>query len=132
MKKKIEELNAEKNKLKAQIEELNEKLSEKDKDLDFKQKKIDLLEESQQEQHRNNTKFIQQIEELKMLNTRLMEKCEEFKNMLQKAKKQHAKELEEKLKQAQGSAQERESEIQVLKEMIKGVKMQLKSKDTDI
>ena len=111
MKKKIEELNAEINKLKAQIEELNEKLSEKDKDLDFKQKKIDLLEESQQEQHRNNTKFIQQIEELKMLNTRLMEKCEEFKNMLQKAKKQHAKELEEKLKQAQGSAQERESEI---------------------
>lgn len=47
-------------------------------------------------------------------------------------KKQHAAELKDKLTKATKRGDEVEAEIQVLKEMVKSVKLQLKSKDTDI
>jgi len=47
-------------------------------------------------------------------------------------KKQHEKDLKEKIHKASKHSQDVEAEIQVLKEMIKSVKMQVRSKDTDI
>ena len=49
-----------------------------------------------------------------------------------KLKKQHAQELKDKVANASKRSEDVEAEIQVLKEMIKSVKLQLKSKDTDI
>ena len=47
-------------------------------------------------------------------------------------KKQHEKDLKEKIHKASKHSEDVEAEIQVLKEMIKSVKMQVRSKDTDI
>lgn len=78
------------------------------------------------------TKMMSQIEQLKSLNTQAVERCEEMKAQIAKLKKQHAQELHEKLTKAGKHSEDVEAEIQVLKEMIKSVKLQLKSKDTDI
>ena len=61
-----------------------------------------------------------------------VEKAEELKAQIARLKKQHAQELHEKLTKASKHSEDVEAEIQVLKEMIKSVKLQLKSKDTDI
>ena len=47
-------------------------------------------------------------------------------------KKQHEKEMKDKVHKASKRSEDVEAEIQVLKEMIKSVKMQVRSKDTDI
>lgn len=47
-------------------------------------------------------------------------------------KKQHEKDLKDKIHKASKHSEDVEAEIQVLKEMIKSVKMQVRSKDTDI
>ena len=47
-------------------------------------------------------------------------------------KKQHETELKEKVLKASRHSDDVEAEIQVLKEMVKSVKMQVKSKDMDI
>ena len=57
-----------------------------------------------------------------------MRKIDEVNGALKAAKKKNhneGKDLQDKLK-------ERDSEVEVLKEMIRGSKLQLKSKDTDI
>jgi predicted transcriptional regulator len=66
------------------------------------------------------------------LNTKLMDKAEELKNQLIKIKKQYAQEIQDKVKEALREHRDQEQEIIVLKEMIKGVKFEVKSKDTDI
>ena len=61
-----------------------------------------------------------------------MDKCEELKNQIAALKKQHEKEMKDKVHKASKRSEDVEAEIQVLKEMIKSVKMQVRSKDTDI
>ena len=77
-------------------------------------------------------KQAKQINDLKEINATLMKKLEEMKTSLQKAKKQQSKENQDKLAEAIKKAQEMESEIQVLKEMVKAGKIQVKTKDTDL
>jgi len=57
---------------------------------------------------------------------------EELQNQLTAMKKQHETELKEKVLKASRHSDDVEAEIQVLKEMVKSVKMQVKSKDMDI
>ena len=60
------------------------------------------------------------------------EKQDEFKNAIAKLKKQHQQELAQAMNEAQKARKELEQEVLVLKEMVKSVNMQLKSKDIDI
>ena len=69
---------------------------------------------------------------MKEINAALMKKLEEMRGQQQKLKKQHNKEVQDKLAEAYKKVQEMESEIQVLKEMVKAGKIQLKTKDTDL
>ena len=48
--------------------------------MEFKDRKIEVLEDSADKLGQNFVKANTQIEEMKLLNTRLVEKCEEFKN----------------------------------------------------
>ena len=77
-------------------------------------------------------KLTAQIEQLKKLNLETVDKCEDLKQQIVKMKKQHAIDMKQKLEKASKHSDEVEAEIQVLKEMIKSVKLQVKSKDTDI
>ena len=60
---------------------------------------------------------------MKALNTQTVEKCEDLKAQLVKLKKLHEKELKDKLTKASKHSEDVEAEIQVLKEMIKSVKL---------
>ena len=68
------------------------------------------------------------IANLTQANSKLTKQVEELRMMYQKQKKQEEREQAELI----AKQRDRDAEIEVLKEMIKGVKVQLKSKDTDI
>lgn len=78
------------------------------------------------------TKLTSQIELLKNLNTKSVGKCEELSDQIAKLRSRHAQELKEKVAKSAKRSEDVDAEIQVLKEMVKSVKMQVKSKETDI
>ena len=73
-----------------------------------------------------------QIEELKEINSKLLSKIEEIQTKQKNAKKALSQEAQSKLAESRKKIEDQESEIQVLKEMVRGIKMQVRSKDTDI
>ena len=81
------------------------------------------LMEMQNDSEQSITKLTTQIEQLKGLNLLTVAKCEELKKQIITLKKIHAQELRDKVAKAEGRSSEVEAEIQVLKEMIKSVKM---------
>jgi hypothetical protein len=77
-------------------------------------------------------KLRESLDEQKAIYSRNADKHEEHKSQLAKLKKLHKQELDEKLDEASKVRATVEQENVVLKEMVKSVNMQLKSKDTDI